>query len=331
MFVKTFKKNYHLQLLLLIIVPLLLWIPIFTNPPKMISSDFDMPIYQTIYNLLSLYPLLSSIIAFFLIYLQAILLNSIFSYNQLSSKTSFFPAFIYLLILSSDKNIMTLNPIIISNTFVIIALYFIFKSYDKRDGADEIFNSALLISLSSLTYSPSIFFILWIWLSFIAYKNYKWRLWIISLLGLITPYILLGAYYFIIDKLEIKTNHFLTSLQSIPDLYFSLPPMQIIFYIGIGLFTIISLSSLLMYRNDSNISFRKKTSVIVLFFIISLFPCFYFIQYRELIIIAAPAMAYLFSYYLFQKRKLIYSNIILSILIILVLAKFILSFDISFL
>lgn len=327
MFIRIFKRNYHLQLILMVFFPLLIWVPALINPPQMITTNYDMPIYQILYNYLSEYRLISSLIALLLIYFQSIVLNSIFSSNQLSSKTSYLPAFIYLLIMSSDYSSLTLNPFLISNTFTILGIYYIFKCYDKRDGADEIFNSSLLISLSALTYSTSILFILWIWMSFIAYKNYKWKLWIISFLGLITPFIFLGAYYFLIDSLEIKLNYFINSFQVIPNFYISYSPIQIVFYIGIAIFTLISLFSLLMYRSDSNISYRKKTSVLVLFFITGLLPSFYLIEYKELILIFAPSLAYFFSYFLFQNRKLIYSNIILSILILLIFTKVILSFE----
>lgn len=181
MFVKTFRNDYLLQLVLLAITSLILWLPAFISPLAPITTGFDTPIYKVIYESLSSLKALSTILAFLLVIIQGLIINSIFSSNQLSPSTTFFPAFIYVILLSSNYALMTISPLLIQNTFIIFSIYFLFHSFDKTEGLDEVFCSSLFVSLAFLSFMPSILFILWIWFSLLNYRFYKWRYWVISL------------------------------------------------------------------------------------------------------------------------------------------------------
>lgn len=325
MFVKTFKNDYLLQLALLAIISLLLWMPAFISPPQPVSTSFDTPIYKVIFEALSSLKALSTILAFVLVIIQGLIINSIFSSNQLSPSTTFFPAFIYVLLLSSNYALMTISPLLILNTFIIFAIYFLFLSFDKSEGLDEVFGSSLFASLAFLTFKPSIFFILWIWFALLNYRFYKWRYWIISLLGFLTPIIFLATYYFIIDKLYIEGLAFINKTNFIPNFFVDVKPIYFVFYAVIGFLGLISLANLLSSKADNNINYRKKTNIIVIFFAIAILPGLYNLGKDYLIFLLAPALCYLFFHFLNVKRKLIYSNIIFSILFLLIITKLIFS------
>lgn len=325
MFVKTFKKNYPLQLVLLAIIPFLLWLPAFISSPDVVSTSFDMPIYKVIYNLFSHLKLLSTILAFVLVLLQGLLINNIFSYNQLCPKTTFLPAFIYILILSSNYTSMTISPILISNTFILLAIFFLFRSYDQKEGIDEIYNANLFVALAALTFAPSVLLILWIWFSLLNYKQYKWRYWIISLLGLLTPLIFLIIYYFLNDQLFIRFNSFVESFYHLPNIYFYLKPIHVVFYIGMAIFGLVTLYNTLASKSDNNISFRKKTNVIAIYSFMALLPTIYCLEQEELIFFFAPAFALQFYNFFFAKRKLLYSNLIFSLFLLLVISRVLLT------
>ena len=325
MFVKTFKSNYFLQLIFLTVIPILLWLPAFISPPQPLTTSFDAPVYKIIFQALSSLKTLCTILAFVLVILQGLLINSIFSSNQLSPSTTFFPAFIYILLLSSNYALMTISPLLILNTFIIFAIYFLFRSFDKLEGLDEVFCSGLFISLSFLTFKPSILFILWIWLSLLNYRFYKWRYWAINLLGFLTPIVFVLTYYYIVDKLEYQASVFINNTYFIPNFFVDVQPIDFVFYIIIGILGIFALANLLSSKADNNINYRKKTNVIVIFSLIAILPSLYSIGKDYMIFLLAPTLAYLFYHFLTTKRKLIYSNIIFSILFLLIITKLIFS------
>lgn len=325
MFIRTFKKNYTLQIILIIVIPLLLWIPAFMSSPEVIKSSYDAPFYNLIYNTISSSRLLSTIIAFLLVIFQGILINSLFSNNQLCSRNTLLPGFIYILLLSTSYNSMTISSVLILNTLIIISLYFLFKSFDKNEGLDEIYNASLFISLAFLTYIPSIILILWIFISFLNYRFYKWRNWLISFFGFLTPIIFILAYYFLTSSLQTAYTTYFSKLELIPNFFITLKPIDIIFYIAVGIFLLVSLFNTISSKGDCNINYRKKTNVLIILLFISLLISLFCIGKCFIISFIALPLCYLLFNFFIAKRKLIYSNIYFTILLSLIIIKLILS------
>lgn len=274
MLVKIFKKKYTLQLLILAIVPIVFWIQSFAYPPQVITNKFDMPLYKVIYDWAKDYQLFSSIIAFVFVFLQGLLLNQLLTNHHLSQKNTFLPAFIYILLMSCSYNCMTLNSILFANFLIIFALYFFLRCSDKKEGIDEVYNSCALLSLASLFYAPAILYIFWIWFGLIIYKLYKWRSWAMSLLGIMTPYLLLIIFYYL-NGMDIYTNMFSNTSQWLHfDFNFLNEPMQVVYMASLLLYSIPAIFTTISSRSNRVIEYRKKSAVMFTLLIISLIPFF---------------------------------------------------------
>lgn len=272
MLINIFKKNYPLQLLLLVALPLVLWIPAFVNPPEVFTTKFDMPLYKVIVSSMKDMQLMAVVCAFVLVVLQALAVNYLFTRNHLCQKTTFIPAFIYMLLMSCNVQTMTLSAILFSNLCLIIALHFFFKCHDKNEGIDEIFQSSCFLSLAGLFYAPSIFFILWIWGGLIVYKLYKWRSWSMSILGLLTPFLLLSVYYYLMDisPMERLLSDATEWLKINTD--FLNIPIQVVYMALLLIYLVPSLFYTLSSRSNRIIEYRKKSGVLVTMFVVSLIP-----------------------------------------------------------
>lgn len=272
MLINVFKKNYPLQLLLLVILPLILWIPAFVNPPEVFASKFDMPLYKVIFDAVKDMQSVAVVYAFVLVVLQALAVNYLFTRNHLCQKTTFIPAFIYILLMSCNVQTMTFSSILFSNICLIIALHFFFKCHDKNEGIDEIFQASCFLSLASLFYAPSIFFILWIWGGLIVYKLYKWRSWSMSILGLLTPFLLLTVYYYLKD-ISVE-ERLLSDAGEWLNINFDFlnVPIQVVYMSLLAIYLISSLFYTLSSRSNRIIEYRKKSGVLVTMFVVSLIP-----------------------------------------------------------
>lgn len=323
--INIFKKNYTLQLLLLSIVPLVFWMQGFINPPEVISNKFDMPIYKLLYDWAKDYQLFSSICAFILVILQGLLINQLFTDNHLSQKNTFLPAFIYILLMSCSYQCMTLNSVLIANLLIIFALYFFLNCEDKKEGIDEIYNSCALLSLASLFYAPAIIFILWIWLGLVIYKLYKWRSWLMSILGILTPYILICIFYYLkgIDiqtTLISHTNHWFHL-----DLNFLNEPIQVVYMASLFLYAVPAIFTTLSSRSNRVIEYRKKSAVMFAMIIISLFPFFLSKTEYNMSFIFAPALTFFLSNFFlqYQNQRKINTFFIIFILISIIKVFFV--------
>jgi hypothetical protein len=274
MLINIFKKNYPLQLLLLVIVPLVLWIPAFVNPPEVFQTKFDMPLYELVYETTFQFQRMATICSFVLVFLQALAFNYLMTSNHLCQKTTFFPAFVYILLMSCNVQTMTFSSILFSNLFLIIALHFFFKCSDKKEGIDEIFQSSFCLAVASLFYAPAIFFIFWMWGGLIVYKLYKWRSWSMSILGLLTPFLLLCVVYYLQD-ISITQELFKNAESWVKiDFNFLNIPVQVVYTALLVLYLIPALFHTISSRANRIIEYRKKSGVLVTMFIVSLLPFF---------------------------------------------------------
>ncbi len=300
MFVKIFKKKYTLQLLILAIVPIIFWSQAFINPPEVISNKFDMPLYEVIYDFAKDYQLFSTIAAFVMVFLQGLLLNQLFTNNHLSQKNTFLPAFIYILLMSCSYNCMTLNSMLFANFLIIFALYFFLRCHDKKEGIDEIYNSCALLSLASMFFAPSIIFIIWIWLGLIIYKLYKWRSWGMSLLGLITPYVLLFIFYYL-NGMSFHENILANTHKWLHfDFNFLNEPIQVVYIASLLFFAIPAIFTTLSSRSNRVIEYRKKSAVMFTLLIISLIPFALSKTEYNMSFIFAVSLSFFFSNFFLQ-------------------------------
>lgn len=322
MIVSIFKKNYFLQLILLFIVPLLLWIPAFINSPQVLDKGvFDMPLYDVVRSIFPSQNAINSIIAFILVILHGFLINYLCTFYQLSQKTSFFPAFIYILLMSSDYRFMTLSSILLANTFIILAVFTFLKCYNKKEGLDEIYLSTVLLSTGTLFYSPTILLMLWIWIGLFNFKIYKLRSFLVSMFGFITPLVVLFVYYYLNNNTEAITNFANTHFGILPSFKFLNQPIQIVYVAYLFILTLPAFVITLGYRNDQKLSVRKRISTILLLFAISILPFLYDLSSPTMTLIFAPALSYILSVFFFSIKRNIYSDTYIIILLILTIVK----------
>lgn len=203
MLIGFFRKSFFFQYFMLIFLAGILWAGAFVNPvlPDFDTNQYLMPGYHLVMILIGGNALISVVLAFLFVLIQAFFLNYILIRNDLVPKNTLIPAMVYILLMSHSRTLLLLHPVIISNLFLMIILFNLFKVYTKEDAYNEIFNAGFLTSIGSFFYFPFLYFILFIWMAFIVYSLYKWRDWLIPFTGLITPYIFLLTYFYWSDEL----------------------------------------------------------------------------------------------------------------------------------
>lgn len=321
MFIKLFKSGYSLQLIILLLALIILWVESFIAPMSGTHEYTPAPFYNYLYFLLRNLTLLQVILAFLLIIVQAYLLNNILIENGFIRKNSLLPAFVYILIISQSKDLQTIYPALLANLFLIIAFHYLLKVYYEIEAYTKILNAAFLVGLASLFYLPSIFFITLFWITFITYSIFKWREWIISIIGVLIPFIFLFTFYFWVDRFNEMISKYLAYFGNLilvkPHL--SIPGIVIISMIG--LFILLAVNRIIISLNTKTISIRKKSIILIWFFVISLTSILYGSRSRidDLAITFIPASG-LISYYFsdIKKRWIIEILFLLTILMIFV-------------
>jgi hypothetical protein len=201
MFISTFKNNQPLSIILLSIMMIVLWIPAFQNTSP-IPYNNTMPLYEFYARGANNLPYIHNIIALVLVVSESILLNYILNKFEIMAKKTAMPAIFYCLLMSCCKPLTHFYPSLFTNFFILLALFKIGLSYRIDEAFSSIFDASFYIAIASLFYFPSIIIYPLIWVTLIVIRPFIWREWLISLLGLLLPYVFVVVYYFWTDKVN---------------------------------------------------------------------------------------------------------------------------------
>lgn len=314
MIIQFFKKNYTRQIALFGLVSVVLWFPAFLVQPDTPHQDFLIPFADLFYTTDWISWWIKHLAGFFLVVLEGIYLNYILVKHGLSSKMSFFPALLYVVLMSSDPRWLTLHPLLITNLFFLLALGSLLRSYDVSSPYELIFNSGFFITCGSLFYPPFLFLAPLLFICFFVYRFYGWREWVLALLGLITPWFFSLCYLYLTDSSVLLKEWFALNTELLSNL--ALPKLSIsekIFGGILLLFLMFSVSYFHNHTRDKGLSQRKKNIIFSYAVLLSIPATVYAEKLGTALTILSPTIAYLYSFFFFGKRKTKRSDLYLII------------------
>jgi len=272
--INIFKASYPFQLTCIILAALVLWSKSFLGSPPPLSAIGTETLYCYLITNLQHFPALMSIFAFLLLIFEALFFNLVLHENNLISKGTFLPAFLYILLMSNTVNMLTIHPVLFANFFLILSLQKFFKCYGKEDSLTEFFGISFYISIGSFFYFSMIYIYLFILMGLILYRILGWREWFISFLGLLMPYFFYFIYRFLTNKIPIIPDIYTYYIQNIKlfSLHFKL--IDILFYSFLLLLIIIAVPRSILEISDKVVAARKKNYLLIylIFFSVILIP-----------------------------------------------------------
>lgn len=309
MLIKVFRGTGPGVIFLIVISLIIFWISAFLRPGLPVSAIYEikpMPLYGIIKLMIGNNSLLGVIFSFLNLTIMLFLVinfnTSLFFINE----RTFLPAFIYLLFSSLFPEYHVLGPVLPATLFLMMAIRRIMDSYRKPGIAFNFFDAAILISIASLIYANMIWFGLLVFIGINLLRTVNIGEIAVTILGLITPYILTIGLYYVLGKdisiflSDIKDNLFGDTAG------YMFQKLTIIVLIYSGLIVLISLGFLLPQMNSKKIKSRKTFYLLFWWFLISLAMYFILpsISVEMIWIISIPASYFLAHYFIFVKKKL---------------------------
>lgn len=324
MFTRIFKYHTNIQLAVLLITALALWLPAFINTCPMNPPDRLVFGYNFIFKLLHEFPSIYTAIAFLLILAEALLLNAILAEYKIIPKTSYFTAFIYILIMSSTPSMLTLHPMLIVNGLVILLLYMLFRIKTKEEGYQDVFICGLLAGVCSLFYFKAAGLIVIVWIFILIFHSISLREWMISIMGLLMVYFYLFTYFLLTDQLMavLKIYHEVFLMVNFGRISWHFSVYQ---YITIGIITalfLVSAFNVYIISREKVIYVRKVFSVILWLFVLNIISMMFLTEdfIYEFYYLLLP-VSILISYYFLNLKKILFGEIALTLLIISVILQ----------
>ncbi len=197
MFVAPLKNNFQGSIIILIVFSVGLWACSFLFPlPLSIQPIGQEHVFYHLFFSQETPFLASQFINLFSIIIGAILVNIIAINQEITSKTNYLPAFLYILFAFSATTSRHIEPIFIANLFVLPAIYYIASAYRQDTALSAIFKAGLLLGIASFSYTYYIIIFPIAVIAIIILRSFNWREWVLLIIGLLIPvYIYMGISY----------------------------------------------------------------------------------------------------------------------------------------
>lgn len=300
-----FRTNNPLNTFLLLVYGILLkfvWlahpqIPVIHKSQGFLFYD----ILEAIRPYLDQFPRSYFLIAYLLIFSQAISLNQIIISRRMMQKPDFLPAMSFLLITSFFPEWNVLSAPLIVNTIFIWIWSKMSNLNNNRHPKGTLFNVGLAIGLASFLYLPSFAFTAFVILSLIITRPPKVAEWLITFIGVITPWYFLMAWLFLTNKLY-SFRFFGFGISD--------PPYHLFYseWTGIGLIVLMTLTGAFFvqsFMNKQVLQVRKNWGQMLLYLLICIgIPFILFSQNMSYWLLAlVPAAAFIGCGFYYPRNK----------------------------
>ena len=265
-----FKQKNPGNTLLLLIYALVLKFPSFLYPSGPLLQSGDHYLYKQLVSLLQalhLPNILYTLLAFILVFGQALLFNRICNAQKMIAKPSYLPAMAFILVTSLFFEWNQFSAPLLINGFLIWIFYRVMVLYTVPKAGNVIFNIGLLLGIITMLYSPAIVFILFVLFTLFIMRPLRIQEWVIALLGVTTPYYFLALILYFTNQWSWE--------HLVPSISFNIPrmPTSVFTTISIALLVIPFIVGGVFVQNNLNkmlIQVRKGWSLLLILLMISL-------------------------------------------------------------
>ncbi|MEJ7589875.1 MAG: DUF6427 family protein [Ferruginibacter sp.] len=301
----VFKANNPYNNFLLFVYGFLLKLPMFLQPNIPRAQHSDGFLYRSLLKLIA--PvcegrnIIYSIIAFILLYVQAITFNKLVNDQRLLPKSNSLAGMSYLLITSLFIEWHTLTSALVVNTFLIWILARLCNLYNVTNPKTALFDLGIITGVATFFYFPSILFAILIIAGMAITRPFKLTEWIVAFIGILIPYYFLGAWIFLTDGW--KRYHF-------PWMAISIPAFHDASWAYVSIILILSAVVIGGIFNQNNmlrllVQSRKNWHLIYLYLGIAVLVPFFNAtkSFSYFILAAVPMSALAAAAFLFPERK----------------------------
>jgi hypothetical protein len=301
-----FKQKNPSGTFFLFIYGILLKFYLFLFPQLPLLRESDGLLYKRFVRLLestgTAFPALYGIIAYLLLYTQALYFNKILNDQKIFPRATYLPGMAYLLLTSLMQPWSQLSAPLIVNSVFIAVLGNLTRLYNNEHPKTMLFNLGLATGVASFFYLPALALALLIFFALLVMRPFRLNEWLVALLGLLTPYYFLFGYLFFTSQINL--------LHALPPVSFSPEQLHKTLWIAISVLFIILLFMVGGYQVQQQlgrmlIHVRKTWSLLLFYLFLGIvIPIVNTTStYDGWILTAVPFTAFHTAAYFYPQRK----------------------------
>ena len=272
---KFFRHSYIAQLVVIIVMALALWIPVFVySLSDNITPDPVTPITNLIISIFGSSHLGLPIFTFVVFITSVLFFNSMLSVNQLVTRNSSIGAFVYVLCVCCVPVQQDYCQFLIASPFIMMAMQTIYLIYMVEKPEMYLMNAGIFLSIASMIYFLAIILIIWVLLSMMIMNIRGSRYYFIPIIGFITPYFLLFVYFYFSRTLIENIEDYRLAFNDLQLMKLDLSSADKIILAVAFVLSLLSILKIRSGNTDNSISTRKKVTVTIMLMAFSLIMLF---------------------------------------------------------
>ncbi len=264
------------------------------------------------------------LISWFLVFFQVFIFNRLLLTHKAYNENTYLPGLIYALLMSFFWDFFTLTPLLMSMTFVLLALYNIFSHIEFRAKRDEmILNIGLYLGLAYLFYLPTFILGLGTLVIFLFFTGTVTRRYLMVIYGFILPFILAFLYFLLTGRSQEFIYNFVQPLFfGHRNWYVSYGAILLIFSVPLFLL-VMSLIKMGSSGRFNNYQARLNQAMFVWLFFSLIVIFLGEINAPNTYIIMVPALSFYFThYFLLMRRKWLAELVFLAFFVSLIMVNY---------
>ncbi|MFY0650962.1 MAG: hypothetical protein JXQ96_02965 [Cyclobacteriaceae bacterium] len=258
-------------------------------------------------------------ISIVLVLIQSSIFNSLLLRNKALNSNTYVPALLYVLFMHISFDFMSLSPVLMGMTFVLLAIDHLFQRMDNMTKDNLFVRMGLFLGLATLLYLPFVLYFLVIIVSLLVYTGSIFRRMFLMIYGFLLVLLSASLYYYWSDSLSIFRLQYFDSIFTLKAFnYFS--TLEYIGLVAVPLLVFI-ISLIKTKTLGRYVNFQIKIQSVMLMFMV--FGVLSILMTKELaiyqMIFFVPGMAFFCAHYLLALRNWIVSEAIFGIIAMLIL------------
>jgi hypothetical protein len=203
----------------------------------------------------------ANVAAFLLVFFQATALNITISRYRVANEVSLLPGVFYCLYCSLMPDFLVLSSVLLANTFVILAIFYLFDTYKNSYVAGRIFDAGLWLGVASLFHFSYVLFIIWGIIGLGILRGLRGKEFLMFIIGYAVPLFLLGVYCFWHGMLPQIGNHFTFNAGFFNFTRYNSPTLYVKMGV-IGLILLLTVGASTQFFSRRNMTVQKYLSIL---------------------------------------------------------------------
>lgn len=266
-------------------------------------GPFSALVYEWLHRCFGRTDIPFKVLSIVITFIQAGIFNLFLLRNKAFNANTYVPALIYVFAMHISFDFMTLSPILMGMTFVLLAINNLFKRMDNTTRDDLFLHMGIYLGVATLFYQPFFLYFIVIIVSLLLFTGSIIRRMLLMVYGYFLVISLVGFYFYWFDSWSMFRIAFLESAFIVePVMYITTSELIIISLIP---FCLLVYSIFKTYQLGRYINYQLKIQRVMLFFlfsgIASLFLTKEFTAYQ--LIYFVPGLAFFGTHYLLGIKK----------------------------